>query len=66
LVIDGERLDENFERASRNLEEVHLMVGAGANVYDILKYETVVLTKAGLAAVEARLAPMAQPVEEAA
>lgn len=66
LVIDGDRFDENFERAARNLEEIHLLAGAGANVYDILKNETLVLTKAGLAAIEARFAPKAERVEEAA
>ncbi|MEM6489980.1 MAG: 50S ribosomal protein L4 [Pseudomonadota bacterium] len=54
LVIDGPALDENFERAARNLDSVHLMAGAGANVYDILKNDTLVLTRAGLEAVVAR------------
>lgn len=66
LVIDGAEFDANFEQAARNLEAIHLMAGAGANVYDILKNETLVLTKAGLAAIEARFAPKAERVEEAA
>ncbi|MEM6679727.1 MAG: 50S ribosomal protein L4 [Pseudomonadota bacterium] len=57
LVIDGAELDANFERAARNLEGVHLLPGAGANVYDILKNKTLVVTKAGLEALEARFAP---------
>ncbi|MEM6973362.1 MAG: 50S ribosomal protein L4 [Pseudomonadota bacterium] len=64
LVIDGAEFDVNFERAARNLDSVHLLAGAGANVYDILKNDTLVLTKAGLAAVEARFA--AKSVEESA
>ena len=57
LVIDGTELDANFARASQNLDAVQVMAGAGANVYDILRKETLVVTKAGLAALEARLAP---------
>ncbi|MEM8760090.1 MAG: 50S ribosomal protein L4 [Pseudomonadota bacterium] len=63
LVIDGTDLDANFERAARNLDSVHLIEGAGANVYDILKNETLVLTKAGLAAMEARFAAKTEGAE---
>ncbi|MEO0763280.1 MAG: 50S ribosomal protein L4, partial [Pseudomonadota bacterium] len=63
LVIDGADFDANFERAARNLDQVHLLAGAGANVYDILKNDTLVLTRSGLAAVEARFAP--KPAAEA-
>ncbi|MEL6775587.1 MAG: 50S ribosomal protein L4, partial [Pseudomonadota bacterium] len=61
LVIDGADFDGNFERAARNLDNVHLLAGEGANVYDILKNETLVLTRSGLAAIEARFAPAAAP-----
>ncbi|MBK0401198.1 50S ribosomal protein L4 [Limibaculum sp. M0105] len=57
LVIDGAELDANFARAAQNLEAVHVLPGQGANVYDILRKQTLVVTKAGLAALEARLAP---------
>ncbi|MEL6481779.1 MAG: 50S ribosomal protein L4 [Pseudomonadota bacterium] len=66
LVIDGTELDTNFERAARNLDSVHLLPGEGANVYDILKNQTLVLTKAGLAAIEARFAEKAKVEAEGA
>ncbi|MEO1492495.1 MAG: 50S ribosomal protein L4 [Pseudomonadota bacterium] len=55
LVIDGAELNENFARAARNLDAVQVIPGAGANVYDILKHKQLVLTKAGVEALEARL-----------
>jgi len=55
LVIDGPELDENFARAARNLDAVHLLPSQGANVYDILRKDTLVVTRAGLEALEARL-----------
>lgn len=65
LVIDGPETDAGFARAARNLEEVHVMPGAGANVYDILKNETLVVTRAGLDALAARFSA-APEAEEAA
>jgi len=55
LVIDGPEPDENFARAARNLEAVHLLPSQGVNVYDILRKDTLVVTRAGLEALEARL-----------
>ena len=55
LVIDGSELDGNFARAAQNLDWVNVLPSAGANVYDILKSKTLVLTKAGVEALEARL-----------
>lgn len=55
LVIDGEALDENFARAARNLEGIQVLPSRGANVYDILRRDTLVVTKAGLKALEERL-----------
>ncbi len=55
LVIDGAVLDENFVRASQNLEGLLVLPSQGANVYDILKRDTLVVTKAGVEALEARL-----------
>jgi large subunit ribosomal protein L4 len=54
LVIDGESLDENFMRAARNIPMVDVLPAAGINVYDILRRDTLVLTKAALEQVEAR------------
>ena len=55
LVIDGSDVDANFLLASRNLDGIDVMPSGGANVYDILKRDTLVLTKAGAAALEERL-----------
>jgi len=56
LVIDGAAVDTNFARAARNLPGVRLLPEVGANVYDILKHDTLVLTRAAVTALETRLA----------
>ena len=56
LIIDGAELDGNFARAARNLDGVRILPSAGANVYDILNHKTLVLTRAAVEALEARLA----------
>ena len=55
LVIDGATVNEGFARAARNIEGLDILPSMGANVYDILKRDTLVLTKAGVEALEARL-----------
>ena len=55
LVIDGAQVNENFARAARNLEGVDVLPSMGANVYDILKRDTLVITRAGVEALQARL-----------
>ncbi len=55
LVIDGAEVNENFALAARNIEGVDVLPSMGANVYDILRRDTLVLTKAGVEALEARL-----------
>lgn len=55
LVIDGTEVDNNFKRAAANLPGVDVLPCQGANVYDILRADTLVLTKAGVEALEARL-----------
>ena len=55
LVIDGADLNENFARAAQNIEGLDVLPSVGANVYDILKRDTLVITKAGVEALEARL-----------
>jgi large subunit ribosomal protein L4 len=55
LVIDGTVVDENFARAARNLRDIDVMPSQGANVYDILRRDLLVLTKSGVEALEARL-----------
>ena len=56
LIIDGVDVNENFARAARNLDGVDVLPSIGANVYDILRRDTLVITRAGLEALEARLA----------
>ena len=55
LVIDGAEVNEDFAQAARNIEGLDILPTIGANVYDILKRDTLVLTKAGVEALEARL-----------
>ena len=54
LVIDGE-VDDNFALASRNIPHVNVLPSVGANVYDILRADTLVLTKDAVEMLEARL-----------
>ncbi len=54
LIIDG-TVDANFALAARNIEGIDVLPTMGANVYDILKRDTLVITKAGVEALEARL-----------
>ena len=55
LIIDGAAVNENFAKAARNIEGLDILPSMGANVYDILKRDTLVITKAGIEALEARL-----------
>ena len=55
LIIDGASVNENFARAAANIDGLDVLPSMGANVYDILKRDTLVLTKAGVEALEARL-----------
>ena len=55
LIIDGDERNETFLRAAANLQGVDVLPSMGANVYDILKRDTLVVTKAGVEALEARL-----------
>ena len=55
LIIDGAAVDTNFALAARNIEGIDVLPTMGANVYDILKRDTLVITKAGVEALEARL-----------
>ncbi len=55
LIIDGAEVDVQFERAARNIKGVDLLPQQGANVYDILRRDRLVLTRAAVEALEARL-----------
>ena len=54
LVIDGDAVTEGFARAAGNLKGVNVLPAVGANVYDILNHDTLVLTKAAVEKLEAR------------
>jgi len=54
LVIDGDAVNEGFARAAGNLVGVNVLPAIGANVYDILKHDTLVLTRAAVEKLEAR------------
>ena len=54
LVVDGEAVNEGFARAARNLPGINVLPAVGANVYDILKHDTLVLTRAAVEKLEAR------------
>ncbi len=55
LIIDSNELDRNFALSTRNLPRIDVLSEAGANVYDILRRDTLVLTKNAVASLEARL-----------
>lgn len=56
LIITGEQ-NANLERATRNLPYAKVLRSEGANVYDILRYRTLLLTRDAVAALEGRMAP---------
>lgn len=55
LVVDGAAVNESVARAARNLKGVDVLPARGANVYDIMRHETLVLTRDGAAALSERL-----------
>jgi large subunit ribosomal protein L4 len=56
LVIDGAALNENFRRAAANIPGLDVLPCIGANVYDIMRRDVLVLTRDAVAALEERLA----------
>lgn len=54
LFIDGDAVNDNFKKASANLIGLNVLPAVGANVYDILKHDTLVLTRAAVEKLEAR------------
>lgn len=54
LIIDGD-IDENFARAARNIINIDVLPSVGANVYDILRRDTLVLTKGAVEKLVERL-----------
>ena len=56
LLIGGDTIEESFGRAARNIPNIDVLPIQGINVYDILRRQKLVLTKAAVAALEARFA----------
>lgn len=56
LVIAGSEVDANFKLAARNIPNVDVLPNAGLNVYDVLRRQTLVLTKDAVDAINARFA----------
>lgn len=54
LIIDGAEPEVNFALAARNIPQIDVLPIQGINVYDILRREKLVLTKAAVEALEAR------------
>lgn len=55
LIVDGPELDANMVRAAANIPRIDLLADVGANVYDILRRDRLVLTKAAVRRLEERL-----------
>lgn len=55
LIVDGTDMNEFFVRAARNIPKIDVLPQQGANVYDILRREHLVLTRSAVEALEARL-----------
>ena len=54
LFVDGDTVNDGFKKAARNLPGINVLPAMGANVYDILKHDTLVLTKDAVAKLEGR------------
>jgi large subunit ribosomal protein L4 len=55
LIVGGGKIDDNFAKAARNIAMIDVLPTQGANVYDILRRDTLVLTREAVEALEARL-----------
>lgn len=55
LIVGGKEIDANFARATNNIPKIDVLPVQGANVYDILRRDTLVLTKDAVADLTERL-----------
>jgi large subunit ribosomal protein L4 len=55
IIDDGEKLDQGFRRAAANIPGIDVLPDVGANVYDILRRDLLVLTRGAVEKLEARL-----------
>ena len=56
LIITGPEVDANFKLAARNITHIDVLPNAGLNVYDVLRRDTLVLTRSAIEAINARFA----------
>jgi len=54
LIVAGPEVDNNFKLAARNIAHIDVLPNAGLNVYDVLRRDTLVLTRSAVEAIEAR------------
>ncbi len=66
LIIAGPAIDNNFRLAARNIPNIDVLPDAGLNVYDVLRRETLVLTKSAVMAIQARFSGASAEQKEAA
>ena len=65
LVIAGPEVDGNFKLAARNIAHIDVLPNAGLNVYDVLRRDTLVLTRSAVEAIEARFSGETEQKEAA-
>lgn len=65
LVIAGPEVDANFKLAARNIGRIDVLPNAGLNVYDVLRADTLVLTRSAIEAIEARFIDARMPATAA-
>lgn len=56
LIIDGETVNENFAKATSNIPHIDVLPAQGLNVYDVLRHDQLVLTKAAVEKIHERFA----------
>jgi large subunit ribosomal protein L4 len=55
LIIDGDSINENLQKATKNIHKIDVLPTIGANVYDILNHENLILTESAVKQLEERL-----------
>ena len=66
LIIAGDAVDPNFALAARNIPQVDVLPNAGLNVYDVLRADTLVLTRDAVSAIEARFSGQGETAQQEA
>ena len=66
LMIAGPEVEANFKLAARNISHIDVLPDAGLNVYDVLRRDTLVLTRSAVEAIEARFSGETSEQKEAA